>query len=156
MPTTTPATTPDTAVVDTTPATDPPATAYQDPGNNGQSSADNGQRQAQPAQQTSDTAPMTTTEDLLVGPSTTPAPTTTAPRQDLTTTAVTRKGGSSDPKIWMIVAALVLVAVGLGFATVLYWRRTRPVAVDDLDRPGRGPSSGRGPRKRGSRSSPTW
>jgi len=139
--------------VDTTPVTDPPATApaYQGGGDGGQSSAGSGQQQVQPDQQTSDTAPMTTTQDLLVGPSTTPAPTTTAPRQDLTTTAVTRKGGSSDPKIWMIVAALVLVAVGLGLATFLYWRRTRPVAADEVDGPGRGPSSGRGSRKRSSR-----
>lgn len=153
-PVTTTVSSPDTSVVDTTPVTDPPvadSVPYQTPANNQQSNADSGRQQNQPAQQSSDTAPMTTTEDLLVGPSTTPAPTTTVRRQDLTTTAVTRKGGSSDPKIWMIVAALVLVAVGLGLATFLYWRRTRPDAVGGPDRPDHGSPPGRGSRKRGSR-----
>ncbi|HET8929035.1 MAG TPA: hypothetical protein VFN21_00115 [Acidimicrobiales bacterium] len=74
------------------------------------------------------TPPMSTTQDLLVGPSTTrAAPTTVAPR-DVTGSSVSRTGGSSDPKIWAIVAALGAVAVGLGVATVFYWRRTRPEA----------------------------
>lgn len=153
VPTTSPDTTPETSVVDTTPNTDPPATnsvPNTDPAGNGQGQ-NNGQQQYQPDQQTPDTAPMTTTEDLLVGPSTTPAPSTTVRRQDLTTTAVTRKGGSSDPKIWMIVAALVLVAIGLGLATFLYWRRTRPELVEGSDRPDSGSSTGRGSRKRSSR-----
>lgn len=70
---------------------------------------------------------MTTTQDLLVGPSTTrAAPTTVTPRD--VDSSVARTGGSSDPKIWAVVGALGAVAVGLGIATVLYWRRTRPEA----------------------------
>jgi hypothetical protein len=78
------------------------------------------------------TPPMTTTEDLLVGPATTRAPATTVAPRDVTGSSVTRSGGSSDPKIWAIVAALAAVAVGLGVATVSYWRRTRPT-VDGRD-----------------------
>ena len=69
---------------------------------------------------------MTTTQDLLVGPATTVAPTTTATAPDLTSSAVTKTGGNSDPKVWFIVAVLVVIAIGLGVATLLYWRRTRP------------------------------
>jgi hypothetical protein len=59
---------------------------------------------------------------------------------------VTTSGGSSDPKIWAVVAALALVAVGLGIATVCYWRRTRPTPLsDDGDLDGGRRS---GPRKR--------
>lgn len=92
------------------------------------------------------TPAMTTTQDLLVGPSTTrAAPTTVAPR-DVTGSSVTTSGGSSDPKIWAIVAALTLVAVGLGVATVVYWRRTRPAPLADDGDVGGGRRSG--PRKR--------
>ncbi len=84
--------------------------------------------------------PMTTTEDLLVGPSTTRAAATTVPPRDVAGTSVTRTGGSSDPKIWAVVAGLGLVAVALGAATVIYWRRTRPSPVSSAgsDAPRRG------------------
>lgn len=85
--------------------------------------------------------PMTTTEDLLVGPSTTRAAATTVPPRDVAGTSVTRTGGSSDPKIWAVVAGLGLVAIALGAATVIYWRRTRPLPVSSggSDAPRRGP-----------------
>lgn len=70
---------------------------------------------------------MTTTEDLLVGPPPTQATTTTTPHEDLAQSTVTRTGGNSDPKVWAVVAGLVVIALALGVATVYYWRATRPV-----------------------------
>lgn len=86
--------------------------------------------------QSTQPAPMTTTENLLIGPSTTPAPSTTVERRSLSGSSVTRTDGSSDPKVWAVVAGLGAVAVGLGVATFLYWRRTRPDGEDSGgDRP---------------------
>ncbi len=75
---------------------------------------------------TAGAAPMTTTENLLIGPSTTAAPSTTVAKRSLSGSSVTRTDGSSDPKVWAVVAGLVAIAVALGVATFLYWRRTRP------------------------------
>lgn len=81
---------------------------------------------------------MTTTENLLIGPSTVPAPSTTVARRSLSGSSVTTSGGSSDPKVWAVVAGLTLVGIGLGAATFLYWRRTRPEGDGDSDGTARG------------------
>ncbi|CAN5627788.1 hypothetical protein BH20ACT2_BH20ACT2_00220 [soil metagenome] len=73
--------------------------------------------------ETTETTAGTTTVDLLVGP---PATTTTT-----TVAAVAGRGASGlsdSTKLWLIVGALVGVAVLLTVFTVLYWRRTRPKA----------------------------
>lgn len=88
---------------------------------------------AQQSTPTSQNAPMTTTENLLIGPSTTPAPTTTLARRSLSGSSVTRTDGSSDPKVWGIVGALTAVGLGLGLATFFYWRRTDPRAESPGD-----------------------
>ncbi len=149
------ATAPETTAAPVTPAsTDQPQTSYSSPESTYQS-----QRQSQSrwhseepdtvvgessqyasedsSTSTADTAPMTTTEDLLIGPATTPAPTTTVAKRSLSRSTVTRTGGSSDPKIWAVVAGLGAVAIGLGFATFLYWRRTRPTDEGSGERHGR-------------------
>ncbi len=93
--------------------------------------------------------PLTTTQDLLVGPPPSSTTTTTVVRQDLSTTAVTHKGGSSDPKVWLVVAGLVLVAVLLGVVTVLYWRRTAPALQTGGDVDDGSGTGGRGRRRQG-------
>lgn len=146
-----PATTPPTAPDSTSASTQPPATTA--PPATGSSGSDGSYgsgsqygRQPQGAAAstnsdagsrsdaaTADTTvpPMTTTQDLLVGSVSTPAPTTTLVTRNLTGSSVTQSGGSSDPKIWVVVGALVLVALLLAVATVFYWRRTRPVGGGD-------------------------
>ncbi|HET8930387.1 MAG TPA: hypothetical protein VFN21_07010 [Acidimicrobiales bacterium] len=148
---TTPVTPPDSGAV-TVPVTDPPPVTDQS-GNQGgsyQAEGDASGYQGDQSTGTPDVAgdtPMTTTENLLVGPPPSTATTTTVVRQDLSTTAVTHKGGSSDPKVWLDVVGLVLVALLLGVSTFMYWRRTTPSSsgLDD-DREGR-----TGKRARGSR-----
>lgn len=86
--------------------------------------------------------PPTTVGDLLVPgdpaatsappATTTPAPTTTAP-------TAAEEGGLLDleldanEKVWVIVGALVLVAVLIAVLTVVYWRHTKP----GVERPSR-------------------
>lgn len=109
----------------------------------------------------STSAPGTTTENVLEGQPTTPASTTTASTTAPANAGKAQTAANADSrKVWLIVAALVLVAVLLGVLTFLYWRHTRPPAHgprrarrpggrrpsddrdDDLvaaDGPGRGP-----------------
>ncbi|MBS1848949.1 MAG: hypothetical protein JST73_11795 [Actinobacteria bacterium] len=91
---------------------------------------------------------MTTTQDLLIGPSTTAAPTTTLAPRHVTDSSVTRTSGSSDPKVWAVSGGLVAVAIALAIATVMFWRRTRP-GEGDGSGPGDGPGGdSEGPSRR--------
>lgn len=144
------------------PETAPPTTVWNQGGSSNGSpdrsdSADRSERSG--SSQTDDDTPsstsmptMTTTEDLLIGPSTTAAPVTTIEPRELSGSSVTTKAGSSDPRIWAVVGALCLVAFGLGCATWWYWRRTNPGEAGTGDRRGdRDDKRGRGRSRRRSR-----
>lgn len=104
----------------------PPAT--RSTSNGSRDVADSGSTTSPP---TTDDVTITTTQNLLVGPAPTTVTTTTIKPQDLQQTPVASSSAGSDPKVWAIVAGLVVLAVGLGVSTVMYWRRTRPLDDDD-------------------------
>ena len=137
----------------TSPATSPPATSSGRGSGSGQSGGDsvgsgnNASQGTTPALRspqgtaapsTSIDVTMTTTENLLIGPPPSTAAPTTIPQQNLNSTAVARKSAGSDPKIWAVVAGLVLLAIALGIATAMYWRRTDPRDIADDDEDGGG------------------
>lgn len=99
--------------------TPPPSTQWTD-----NSSGSGNQVAADPT--TTIETTMTTTQNLLVGPPPSTVTTTTIPPQDLSSTAVTRSKGGSDPVIWAIAFGLALAGLGLGATTYMYWKRTRP------------------------------
>lgn len=150
-PATSPATTSQSA---TSPATSPPTTSSGRESGGGQQSGGGDVRsgtnasqgttpalrssQSTAAPSTSVEVTMTTSENLLVGPPPTTSTPTAIPQQNLNSTTVARKNAGSDPKIWAVVAGLVLLAVALGIATVMYWRRTNPRDIADDDGDGGG------------------
>jgi len=84
--------------------------------------------------------PPTTVGDLLVPGTSAPAPsapaTTTPPA---TTSAPVDEGGGlldldldANQKVWVIVGALLAVAVLIAVLTVVYWHHTRPVPPDGV------------------------
>lgn len=134
--TTIPATSPPTSTVETAPPTTSAPQSTWRPQQSGNTYSSN---TVAPRERSNDAGvnsvpPMTTTQDLLVGPSTTPAPTTTVAKRSSST--VTTSQGKSDPKVWAVVVGLLVVALALGAATVFYARATKPVA----DTPQRGRS----------------
>ncbi len=134
--TTIPTTSPPTSTVETAPPTTsaPQSTWQPQQNDNTYSSNTVAPRERNNDANADSVPPMTTTQDLLVGPSTTPAPTTTVAKRSSST--VTTSQGKSDPKVWAVVAGLLAVALALGTATVFYARATKPVA----DTPQRGRS----------------
>lgn len=148
--TSSPATSPASTGQVTSPATAPPSTSSSRGSGSGQSGRDgvgsgnNASQGTTPAfrssentavPSTSANVTLTTTENLLIGPPPSTARPTTIPQQNLNSTTVARKSAGSDPKIWAVAAGLVLLAIALGIATAMYWRRTDPrdIADDDED-----------------------
>lgn len=139
---------PDTTDV---PVTDPtvPATNGDGGGQGSQVTRDVSQSATANTQYTASptTAPLTTTENLLVGAPPSTVTTTTIKSMDLTTSKVASRNAGSDPKIWAITAAMALAAIVLAVATVLYWRRTRPIVDLDPDSGGSGKGGSRHARR---------
>ncbi|CAN5696003.1 hypothetical protein BH24ACT3_BH24ACT3_04530 [soil metagenome] len=73
--------------------------------------------------QSDDTLPTPTIVEPAPAPTTTTS--TTAPELERASSESAPSDGS---ELWLIVAGLVVVAVLLTVFTVIYWRRTRPVA----------------------------
>jgi hypothetical protein len=91
-------------------------------------------RQADDSSTTTGDSTVSTTENLLEDSTTVP-PTTADPAS--TTLPNSAGGGSSagdDTRtVWLIVLALVLIALMLAFLTFRYWQRTRPIKPMPFD-----------------------
>jgi hypothetical protein len=91
-------------------------------------------RQTDPVTTPTTGATITTTENLVEGSTTVP-PTTADPAS----TTIPSKGGSSTSAgdetrtVWLIVAALVLIAIALAYLTFRYWQRTAPTRPTPFD-----------------------